>query len=146
MAILERQGLGPLAGDPLLAKVARDHSLEMAKLNYFDHESPTPGRRYPWDRVNLAGVDSNEFGENIYLAEGYPLSQSPSQAMDSWIKSKVHRNNMLSPKFSRFGIGIATIGSQVYVTQLFSAELGPKSSLVAPMDWLAGAGLLPLSR
>src|SRR5207244_1673179 len=39
--------LTELKPDPLLVEVARQHSREMCEKNYFDHLSPTPGRRTP---------------------------------------------------------------------------------------------------
>jgi uncharacterized protein YkwD len=118
-------GLAPLASDSVLATVARGHSEEMARLNYFEHESPTPGRTDPWDRANLAGVDSNEFAENIFFAEGHAPTKVAGLAVAAWMKSPGHRANLLGVGYSRVGIGLARHNKQVYVTQLFSADLQP---------------------
>lgn len=47
----------------------------MARLNYFEHESPTPGLKEPWDWANKAGVDSDEFGENLFFSEGHSATK-----------------------------------------------------------------------
>jgi len=120
-----RVGLPALTAASELADVARGHSEEMARLNYFEHESPTPGRTEPWDRANLAGIDSAEFGENIFLAEGHAPVKVPNLAVTAWMHSPGHRANLLSPAFNHVGIGLAVFKKQIYVTQLFSAELEP---------------------
>lgn len=120
-----RLGLPLLESDSTLAQVSRGHSEEMARLNFFEHESPTPGRREPWDRANLAGVDSEEFGENLFFAEGSPVPKTPGMAVSAWMKSPGHRANLLSPSFTRVGVGLAVYRKQVYVTQMFSNALEP---------------------
>jgi len=120
-----RLGLPLLEADSTLAAVSRGHSEEMARLNYFEHESPTPGRRDPWDRANLAGVDSDEFGENLFFAEGSPVAKTATLAVTAWMKSPGHRANLLSPNYTRVGVGLSVYKKQVYVTQLFSGTLEP---------------------
>lgn len=122
-----KAGLQPLAADTVLAQVSRGHSEEMARLNYFEHESPTPGYRDPWDRANRAGWDSNEFGENLFFAEGHSPSKVAALCLAAWMKSPGHRANLLSPNYTRVGIGLATHHKQIYVTQMFSAALEPYS-------------------
>lgn len=123
-----RNGLPPLQSNPSLARAARSHSDEMAHLNYFDHESPTLGRRYPWDRVNLLGSDADAISENLYLAEGYPLDQVAAMALHSWENSPDHRHNLLDPKVTNVGVGIALHGGQIYVTQVFSSAVYAKTT------------------
>lgn len=118
-------GLSPLQADGTLVMVSRGHSEEMARLNYFEHESPTPGLKEPWDRANKAGVDSDEFGENLFFSEGHPVTKLANLAMTAWMKSPGHRANLLSPNFTRVGIGLASFKKQIYVTQMFSASLDP---------------------
>ncbi|MEW6278348.1 MAG: CAP domain-containing protein, partial [Candidatus Eremiobacterota bacterium] len=43
-------GLPPLEWVEALSTAARGHSSEMLELDYFAHESPTPGRRSPRER------------------------------------------------------------------------------------------------
>lgn len=121
----QEAGLCVLTEHPVLNEVAYGHSAEMAAKEYFDHESPVPSRRWPWDRVNLVGMDSEAFGENLHLIEGWPPDETAPRVVDAWMRSPHHRENLLSPKFNHVGIGIATIGAQIYVTQLLSHELQP---------------------
>ena len=117
--------LPPLESDDTLVLVSRGHSEEMARLNYFEHESPTPGLKEPWDRANKAGVDSDEFGENLFFSEGHSATKLAKLALTAWMKSPGHRANLLSPNFTRVGIGLARHNKQIYVTQMFSAALDP---------------------
>lgn len=118
-----RNGLPSLQSNPTLCQAARSHSDEMAHLNYFDHESPTLARRFPWDRVNQVGADADAISENLYLVEGYPLNVVAGMAVHSWENSPDHRHNLLDPAVSNVGVGIATHGGQVYVTQVFSSAV-----------------------
>ncbi|MFN9277320.1 MAG: hypothetical protein ACK6D2_16490 [Planctomycetota bacterium] len=47
----------PLAIVPVVCTAAQGHAEEMSKLGYFAHQSPTPGRTTPYDRMRLAGYD-----------------------------------------------------------------------------------------
>ena len=55
-------GLPVLEIHPNLVKATRGHSEEMARLGYFAHESPTPGRETPDDRARLAGYEPDIHG------------------------------------------------------------------------------------
>ena len=52
--------------DERLVRAARGHSLEMARLKYFAHESPTPGLESPGKRCAREGY-SGGTGENIAM-------------------------------------------------------------------------------
>ena len=121
--VRQRNGLPSLVANPYLSRAARSHSEEMARLNFFDHESPTLARRFPWDRVNQAGADADAISENIYLAEGYPLPEVPAMAVHSWEVSPQHRHNLLDPAVTSIGVGIAQVGGQIYVTQVFASPV-----------------------
>ena len=59
-------------------------------------------------------------GENI--ASGYNLT--PKAVVEAWMKSDGHRKNILSPKFSYLGVGVAfneTTG-QTYWAQMFIGD------------------------
>ena len=54
------------------------------------------------------------FGEN--LAQGY---NSPEEAVNAWMNSPEHKNNILTPGFSSGGIGVYEQGGKWYWTQEF---------------------------
>jgi hypothetical protein len=88
----------PLAVVKSLCEASQGHAVEMAKLGYFAHMSPTPERRTPYDRMRLAGYT---FGvsENIALVDG------AQGAHNAWCTSSGHHRNLLSPSHREMGIG-----------------------------------------
>ncbi len=91
---------GPLTWEPHLTCAARVHSLDMASKDYFDHtnlEGHDPG----W-RLDQAGYAGGGWGENI--AAGYP---TPADAVQGWLDSDGHCNNMLEGDFTTTGVGYA---------------------------------------
>ena len=70
----------------------------MARLGYFSHFSPTPGRRTPFDRMKLAGYERG-VGENLAL-HGSALG-----AHVSWLHSSGHHRNILMAHCSEFACG-----------------------------------------
>jgi uncharacterized protein YkwD len=100
-------GLAPMATDVNLSIAARGHSDDMKRLGFFDHISPVPGKKLPWDRAKLLGTKAN--AENIY--RGVTDGRDANQA---WFDSPIHLKNMLGD-YSRVGIGRAG----VYFTEMF---------------------------
>lgn len=117
------RGLRPLTFNSYLQRAARSHSQEMFVRGYFDHVSPMPGRRYPWDRLNRVGVDADSVAENLYMAVGHPLSDVPSMAIASWLGSPEHRENLFDPHKSQIGVGLWVQGDTIYVTQMLSSAV-----------------------
>lgn len=119
---VERLGHGvrPLIWSPRLARAARAHSEEMARLGYFSHDSPRPGRRTVLQRVRLAGVRSRPIfvGENIGRSTPWP--HQARRFVQSWMDSPAHRSNLLRPNYRYLGIGVASAGRWIIATQVFS--------------------------
>lgn len=115
-AIRRERGLAPLEAAPALDRVARAHSEDMARRDYFDHRSPDG--RQPEDRARIAGIRYSRLAENIQLNND---AYDPVRvAVDSWMTSKGHRRNILDPGFLQTGIGVALSEEGVfYLTQLF---------------------------
>lgn len=91
-------GHRPLAVNRHLVEAARGHAEEMARLGYFSHFSPVPGRRSPHDRMKLAGYTGG-IGENI------ARHGSAESAHLGWIHSSGHHRNLLHPSHSEFAVG-----------------------------------------
>lgn len=91
-------GLAPLVMDGRLRSVARAHSKEMFRLSYFAHESPRTGT--PADRLRRAKIPFLTAGENLAYQPGVEIAHR------ELMKSPGHRKNLLSPLYSRVGIGI----------------------------------------
>lgn len=115
-------GLQPVREVTYLTNAARIHSQEMARLDYFSHTSPTPGREKPRDRVQLSGGRDPKIGENIYRASGLSSGELASRAMAAWERSPSHYKNIVDPDFNAVGIGILADGDEFVVTQVFSQQ------------------------
>jgi len=113
--------LPPLLLDPLISKTAQLHAEDMAKRNYFNHRSPeglSPSDRY----IKLGGLGG--VGENISVKKNYPARFTFSVVevfQRGLMYSDGHRNNILNPKYIKFGYGIAVDSAQqkIYVVQNF---------------------------
>ncbi|MFC0549505.1 CAP domain-containing protein [Planotetraspora thailandica] len=98
-AARRKAGCGPLRVDPRLVKSAMMHSLEMARSNDFDHDSP--GGETPWSRMADAGYKDGG-AENI--ARGY---QSAEAAVRGWMASPGHSRNILNCRLEATGVWVA---------------------------------------
>jgi uncharacterized protein YkwD len=108
------RGLTQLSFDDKLSDIARKHSEDMIRRNFFDHKNPDGD--YPSDRARKAGFSFNMMGENI--AAGQPDTGS---VMSAWMKSTGHRQNILMKNYRKIGVGIArTSQGQPYWTQVFA--------------------------
>lgn len=93
-------GLKPLTANAQLTNTATLKSQDMAKLNYFDHTSPTYGS--PFDMMKKYGISYRTAGENIAMGQ-----TTPAQVMQGWMNSPGHRANILNASFTQIGVGIA---------------------------------------
>jgi uncharacterized protein YkwD len=111
----EKEKLKPLKLSPLLTKVARAHSANMAKQQKMDHKLDGKG---PQDRLKEAGYRFLGWAENIYL--GMESRKVAEQSVQWWMKSKFHRENILDPNLREIGIGVVRgEEGRVYFTQVF---------------------------
>jgi uncharacterized protein YkwD len=99
-----KAGLKPLAPDPELTMVARQHSTDMFKRGYFSHY--TPEGLSPFDRMKRANVTFLSAGENLALAPTLPIAHT------GLMNSPGHRANILRPQFGRLGIGVMDGGAR----------------------------------
>jgi uncharacterized protein YkwD len=108
-------GRHPVKIDERLVRAARGHSIEMVKLDYFAHESPTAGLRSPGERAAKEGYGGG-VGENIATGAG-----TGREAFDLWFHSSGHHRNMISRGWTEMGCGRA---SKTMWTQKFGGMTG----------------------
>jgi uncharacterized protein YkwD len=109
----EKKKLPALKPNPLLFKAARAHSANMARQEKMEHvlDGKTPGQR-----ARAAGYRFDWIAENIAAGEEWPLEG----VVNDWMGSKGHRENILSPKYTEAGVGLAkTSKGEWYYTFLF---------------------------
>ncbi len=139
----KKRGLKPLKWDKKLAKIAREHSEDMARNNYFSHinkKGEGPDERalrhhYKIER-SKNGYILIGLGENIFKTYTfshyyvYPSDKRTyiyktteaiaSEIIEGWMHSKGHRKNILNANFEKEGIGVfITEDGEIYVTQDF---------------------------
>jgi uncharacterized protein YkwD len=113
--IRQQNGLNPLQNNEKLAQVARNYSRQMAENNFFSHTGHDGSTLV--DRVRSAGIVYWVVGENLFMCRNLP--QPVTAAVEGWMDSPGHRENILRSVFSETGIGVWQVGNTYYFTQLF---------------------------
>ena len=93
------EGLSKLSAGVSLTKLAGLKADDMVNKEYFSHSSPTYGD--PFKMLTNNKVDYKAAGENI---AGNP---SLEDAVNSWLNSATHKQNILSNSYNYIGIGVA---------------------------------------
>lgn len=113
-----KRGERPLVFDGRLTFIARQHSQNMAQLNFFAHIGRDA--RDATARAEAVGIrDWRSMGENIaYNHVRYP--DPVATAVEQWMRSTKHRDNILNGDFTHTGLGIARASDgRIYFTQVF---------------------------
>jgi len=138
----EKNGLPSMAWNEKLNLIARGHSQDMIDRAYFEHDSPD-GHDFAW-RYAQGGYSCNiEVGNTIYngaenIFQGYTYSyperivysgtgkkystneEIAADAVNGWMNSPGHRQNILEPFWKSEGIGIAiALNGELYATENF---------------------------
>lgn len=113
--IRQKNGLNSLKNNEKLAQVARQYSQKMATQKFFSHTSPQGDTMV--QRVRSARIFYWMLGENLFM--GTNLPQPVGDAVQGWMESPGHRENVLRPEFRETGIGVWRQGNTYYFTQLF---------------------------
>jgi uncharacterized protein YkwD len=109
----EMPPVGPLTMDPNLQCAARVHSKDMADRDFFDHDNPDGDG--PSDRMDAAGYDGRNWGENIAAGRS-----TAAATMEQWMNSPGHCTNIMGEDFSLIGVGYYPGGEYGHVwTQTF---------------------------
>jgi uncharacterized protein YkwD len=95
-------GLPALLWNDKLANSARLHSEDMVKRNFFSHTNPDGLE--PYERMIAAGYNVRAAAENIYSDSS---GVNPVEAMDAWINSPAHRENLLITLCDELGVGLS---------------------------------------
>lgn len=96
-------GLRPLAASPELTEAAEFYTRKMLRQGFFDHNSPsgvTFAQRIR-SRYSPDGYARWAVGENLLSS---PSKIDAKRAVELWMASPEHRDNMLSPTFRQMGI------------------------------------------
>lgn len=143
-AVRAEHGLPPLTWNAQLATIAEGHSRDMAEHHFFDHvnlQGERPRHRGIRGGVRcektvdgrvLKGIGENLFQTYTYAAyeityqdgkasmafEWKTEQQIVHDAVEQWIESPLHRDNLLATFFKTQGIGVALSSDhKLYITQ-----------------------------
>ena len=89
----------------------------MAEGGFFSHKG-TDGS-FVDQRAESLGMDNwASIGENIAFIRGY--EKPADMAVEKWMQSPSHRNNLLSPRWREGAVGVAVgANGTLYFTQVF---------------------------
>jgi len=114
--IRAEHGIPPQVARSDLSGIARLHSEDMARRDYFAHASPE-GHDLS-HRVTGFNLDYLRLAENIGRNRGQ--EQPVEAAISGWMKSTAHRKNILDDDLTQCGVGIAMDErGMFYFTQIF---------------------------
>ena len=108
------RGLNPLKWNDELAALAMMHCEDMINRSFFAHNNPDG--LTPFDRMKNAGISYYAAGENIAAGQ-----YSPKAAVEAWMNSEGHRENILNPDFKCLGVSVVKGGKYgIYWAQEFA--------------------------
>ena len=116
-------GFAPLVLDAGISAVAASHAYDQASNGYFSHTGRNGSTRDT--RLRAGGVSYTYSGEN----QCYYVGMSQQATLD-WCHSQFmaepypgywnHKANILDPRFTRMGVGIATVNGRTVITWDFT--------------------------
>jgi uncharacterized protein YkwD len=98
-----RQGLGPVALVTSLNTASLAKAGDIARCGRFEHAAC--GKRSDHDATAAGYAAAGAWGENLYVGEG--RRGAPRVAMDEWLNSPPHRENLFLPQWRTAGLAAA---------------------------------------
>src|SRR3972149_6841730 len=92
-------GLSPLSTSSVLSQAAQAKGADMLNKDYWAHVSPDGTQ--PWYFFTNFGYKYRYAGENLAID-----FQDPTSAVEAWMASPSHKENMLSGKYREIGIAV----------------------------------------
>jgi uncharacterized protein YkwD len=109
-------GLPPLQEAPTLGALASERSADMAARRYFSHTTPEGVDVFVL--MEQRGIRYYAAGENLAW-NTYGEEQATAFALQGFLNSPPHRDNLLNPAFTQIGVGVARDGNKHYFTLVF---------------------------
>ena len=125
-------GVGPVEFDALSSRVGDQHCQEMAARHYLSHWNLQG--QLPYHRYHLAGgrdhVQENASRVTVISNDPSPIPTGPEEILPQLLEAHArminekppldgHRRNILDPAHTHVGIGLAVVGGELAMTQLF---------------------------
>lgn len=114
-AARRRQGLPPLAPNSRLMRAAELHAQQMARSGTLSHDIPGAPYPTPKDRLDAVGYNWRAYAENVSWNQ-----RDARAAVDGWMTSTGHRENILNLEYTEIGAGLARSSKgEPYYVQVF---------------------------
>lgn len=121
-------GLSPLKENQLLSQAALQKGQNMLEKDYWAHTGPDGTQ--PWAFFSKVGYKYRYAGEN--LARDFT---NPKDAVEAWMASNSHRDNLMSAKYQEIGIAVVEgdLGGSdtTLIVQLFGTRVD--TSAIVPV-------------
>ena len=113
----ERLGRTTLRASDGLMRAAQLHADQMARVGQLGHVLATATFPRPEDRLAEATYRWRTYGENVAMGQS-----TAERALERWMGSSGHRENILNAAFTELGTGYATDArGRPYYVQVFGA-------------------------
>ncbi|MFI8962810.1 CAP domain-containing protein [Streptomyces sp. NPDC053493] len=109
-----KAGCEPLRADPQLRQAAQSHADDMAAHGRYSHDGPDGSNA--GDRIAAAGYSWSTWGENIHRGP-----RTPARAVEEWMNSDGHRENILNCAFKDIGVGVNLASNGPWWVQDFAS-------------------------
>jgi uncharacterized protein YkwD len=96
-----REGLNPLRASPVLSLAGSFKARDIVRCRQFAHTACGRNARAVADE---AGYPHVSWGENIYMGPG--VRGAPRPALDRWLNSPHHRENLFNPVWTEQSIAL----------------------------------------
>jgi uncharacterized protein YkwD len=125
-----QNGLSPLAQNTTLSQAAQAKGNDMIADDYWAHFAPDGTS--PWSFFANFGYSYKYAGEN--LARDF---RDPSSAVEAWMNSPTHRENLLSSKYKEIGIAVVEGDLAGVDTTIIVQFFGTQASDTIPVQPIA---------
>lgn len=123
-------GLPPLSNNSTLASAAHKKGEDMLNKDYWAHVAPDGTQ--PWKFITDSGYGYRYAGEN--LARDF---SNASSAVEAWMASPTHKENILSPKYKEIGIAVVegdlSGADTTLIVQFFGTSTSDSTTGVVPV-------------
>ena len=121
-------GAKPLVLDPERVVAAQAHSDDMARKRSFDTMNPNGNLALntllSTDPKFIGFFAENSAAQYFTPSLGIDPDAMAKGFLEIWLGSPTHRSNLTYKDFDRTGIGIAVNGNAIYVSEVFTSDLG----------------------
>lgn len=129
-------GLLPLEENSTLSQAAQAKAADMLGKGYWAHVAPDGTQ--PWQFFTNFGYKYRYAGEN--LAKDF---SNPSSAVEAWMASPSHRENLLSPNYKEIGVAVVEGNLAGLDTTIIVQFFGTKYADTLPVAPIAKAKEMP---